>query len=42
VHPNIGDRLKQLEPTYLYLDKAAAGGSQQTLEPRYQKALSAK
>ncbi|MBD9427225.1 M48 family metalloprotease [Pseudomonas sp. PDM15] len=42
VHPNIGDRLKQLEPTYLYLDKAAVGGSQQTLEPRYQKALSAK
>lgn len=42
VHPNIGDRLTRLEPTYQYLDKAAAGGSQQTLEPRYQKALSAK
>ncbi|MDD0842188.1 M48 family metalloprotease [Pseudomonas sp. Gutcm_11s] len=42
VHPNINDRLTRLEPTYQYLDKAAAGGSQQTLEQRYQKALSAK
>jgi predicted Zn-dependent protease len=42
VHPNIGDRLSRLEPTYQYLDRAAAGGSQQTLEQRYQKALSSR
>lgn len=40
VHPNIGDRLTRLQPTYQYLDKAAASGSQQTLEQRYQKAMS--
>ena len=42
VHPNIGDRLTRLQPTYQYLDQAATGGSQQTLDQRYQKALSAK
>lgn len=42
VHPNIGDRLTRLEPTYQYLDKTAASGSQQTLDQRYRKVLSAK
>ena len=40
VHPNIGDRLARLQPTYQYLERSAAGGSQQTLEQRYLKALS--
>ncbi|MEO4046766.1 M48 family metalloprotease [Pseudomonas sp. CAU 1711] len=42
VHPNIGDRLERLQPTYQYLDKAAASAGLQTLEQRYQKALSAR
>lgn len=42
VHPNIGDRLTRLQPVYQYLDKTAASGSLQTLEQRYQKALSAR
>ncbi|MGL4316708.1 MAG: M48 family metalloprotease [Pseudomonas sp.] len=40
VHPNIGDRLTHLEPTYQYLDRVAASGSQQTLAERYRQALS--
>lgn len=40
VHPNIGDRLTRLQPTYQYLDRVAASGSQQTLAERYRLALS--
>ncbi|MBC9252557.1 hypothetical protein A9179_20015 [Pseudomonas alcaligenes] len=40
VHPNIGDRLTRLQPTYQYLDRVAASGSQQTLAERYRQALS--
>ncbi len=40
VHPNIGDRLTHMEPTYQYLDRVAASGSQQTLAERYRQALS--
>ncbi len=40
VHPNIGDRLTRLEPTYLYLERFSSNGSQLTLEQRYQQVLS--
>lgn len=42
VHPNIGDRLSHLQPTYQYLDRFSANGSQLTLDQRYQQVLSSK
>lgn len=38
VHPNIGDRLKRLEPIYQHIDKHVSGAPQ-TLDTRYQQAL---
>jgi predicted Zn-dependent protease len=40
VHPNIGDRLTQLQPTYVYLDRLTARGSQLTLDDRYLQTVS--
>ena len=40
VHPNIGDRLSQLQPTYEYLDRLNARGSQLTLDDRYLQTVS--
>lgn len=40
VHPNIGDRLTQLQPTYEYLDRLGSRGSQLTLDERYQQSVS--
>jgi beta-barrel assembly-enhancing protease len=40
VHPNIGDRLTHLQPTYVYLDRLTARGSQLTLDDRYLQTVS--
>jgi hypothetical protein len=40
VHPNIGDRLTELQPTYEYLDRLGNRGSQLTLDERYVQSVS--
>lgn len=40
VHPNIGDRLTRLQPTYQYLDRLGNRGSQLTLDERYLQSVS--